>query len=306
LAAAHAAGGKVIAVTPRHETLEDLFLRRVADQGATARCCDDRVAGPDLGDRAQHVPRGRADQGAVRDRDRRAAVNLLAIALGEMSVSQQSRVARDFGIAGISLFGSLTAIFVGIVLLYGEIQKRTIYSIISKPLARWEFVVGKYLGMVLVLTALVAAFALAMAAVLAYQGVAHVGRGRQGAGAGVVRGADGGGDRGVLLVVLEPVPVGHLRAGAVGDRPGHARPARGDRVERDRVDPWVAKGALIIVPDLHVFSISGGEVDGQHVSVNSRLRRLGLRRGRGRRTARCGSRRCLVLACAIFRKRDFV
>jgi hypothetical protein len=34
LAAAHAAGGKVIAVTPRHETLEDLFLRRVADQGA--------------------------------------------------------------------------------------------------------------------------------------------------------------------------------------------------------------------------------------------------------------------------------
>jgi ABC-2 type transport system ATP-binding protein len=35
LAAAHAAGGKVIAVTPRHETLEDLFLRRVADQGAT-------------------------------------------------------------------------------------------------------------------------------------------------------------------------------------------------------------------------------------------------------------------------------
>ena len=33
LAAAHAAGGKVIAVTPRHETLEDLFLRRVAAQG---------------------------------------------------------------------------------------------------------------------------------------------------------------------------------------------------------------------------------------------------------------------------------
>ena len=100
-----------------------------------------------------------------------AAVNLLAIALGEMSISQQTRVARDFGIAGVSLFGSLTAIFVGIVLLYGEIQKRTIYSIISKPLARWEFVVGKYLGMVLVLTALVAAFAVAMAAVLAYQGV---------------------------------------------------------------------------------------------------------------------------------------
>jgi hypothetical protein len=93
-----AAGGKVIAVTPRHETLEDLFLRRVAAGGAPARCWDDRVAGPDLGHRAQHVPRGGADQAC-------STAIVVARPRGQPDGDrarrdvdhQHSRVARDFG-----------------------------------------------------------------------------------------------------------------------------------------------------------------------------------------------------------------
>ena len=70
--------------------------------------------------------------------------NLLALVLGEMSIHEEARVARDIGLAGISLFGSLTAIFLGVFLLYTEVQRRTIHAIVSKPIERWEFVVGKY------------------------------------------------------------------------------------------------------------------------------------------------------------------
>ena len=89
--------------------------------------------------------------------------NLLGIVLGEMSANEEIRVARDVGLAGISLFGSLTAIFLGVFLLYTEVQRRTIHAIVCKPIERWEFVVGKYLGMALVLTVLVVLFTVAMA-----------------------------------------------------------------------------------------------------------------------------------------------
>ena len=75
--------------------------------------------------------------------------NLLALILGQLSLGDAGRVTRDVGLAGISLFGSLTAIFLGVFLLYTEVQRRTIHAIVSKPISRWEFVVGKYTGMVL-------------------------------------------------------------------------------------------------------------------------------------------------------------
>jgi len=97
--------------------------------------------------------------------------NLFAIVLGEMSVREETRIARDIGLAGISLFGSLTAIFLGVFLLYTEVQRRTIHAIVSKPIERWEFVIGKYTGMALVLTVLVALFGVSMAGMLTWQGV---------------------------------------------------------------------------------------------------------------------------------------
>ncbi len=67
---AHAAGARVLAVEPRHETLEDLFMRQIAGAESTSRGASRGASDvrPDLGDRAQHVPRGRAHPRALRHR----------------------------------------------------------------------------------------------------------------------------------------------------------------------------------------------------------------------------------------------
>ncbi len=62
--------------------------------------------------------------------------NLFALVLGEMSLHEEARVARDVGLAGVALFGSITAIILGVSLLYNEIQRKTIHNILSKPIAR--------------------------------------------------------------------------------------------------------------------------------------------------------------------------
>lgn len=76
-----------------------------------------------------------------------------ALALGEMSLGHPVKVTIDMGLTAISLFGVLIAIFTGVSLVHKEIDKRTIYTIISKPINRYQFILGKYLGMTL--TALV-------------------------------------------------------------------------------------------------------------------------------------------------------
>src|SRR5262249_12553693 len=100
-----------------------------------------------------------------------AVTNLVAIVAGQMAYHAESRVGPDIGIAAISFVGSITAIVLGVLLLYTEVQRRTIHAIASKPIERWEFVVGKYAGMAIVLSILVGAFAVAMAATLAWSGV---------------------------------------------------------------------------------------------------------------------------------------
>lgn len=69
--------------------------------------------------------------------------------LAELSLDQQERVVRDIGIAAISLFGVLVALFLGSSLLYKEIERKTLYVVLPKPIHRWEFLVGKFAGIVL-------------------------------------------------------------------------------------------------------------------------------------------------------------
>jgi ABC-type transport system involved in multi-copper enzyme maturation permease subunit len=69
--------------------------------------------------------------------------------LGELTISARDRIIKDLGIASINLFGILIAIFVGIGLVYNELDKKTIYTIVTKPIDRHQFLVGKYLGLLL-------------------------------------------------------------------------------------------------------------------------------------------------------------
>ena len=231
--------------------------------------------------------------------------NLLAAVAGKISMGEAARVARDFGLAGISLFGSLTAIFLGVALLYSEVQRRTIYAIVTKPIARWEFVVGKYLGMVLVLTVLVALFAAAMAAMLAFQGLALTPE--------VIKA--------IALAWCEVVMVAAiavffsafsspflsgifaLALFAIGRVTPDLRAA-----VATTDDTWIrvtAKAALVIVPDLHLFSVSGQTVDGAAVSVHGDFVSWGYV-GSAAGHGLLWSAALLVVACVIFQRRDFV
>lgn len=100
---------------------------------------------------------GNAFREAVRDR---VLYNLVlfvllltvaAVYIGELSGGQERKIIVDLGLSAMLLFGVFIAIFVGVGLVYKEIERRTIYAIFSKPVGRGEFIVGKYLGLCLTL-----------------------------------------------------------------------------------------------------------------------------------------------------------
>jgi ABC-type transport system involved in multi-copper enzyme maturation permease subunit len=95
---------------------------------------------------------------------------LSALAIGNLTLHEEVRTIRDVGLFGIDLFGVIIAIFVGVNLLYKELDLKTVYTILPKPLWRWEFVLGKWLGMLLTLAVQMVVMGLVLALVLAAQG----------------------------------------------------------------------------------------------------------------------------------------
>ncbi|HZQ22711.1 MAG TPA: ABC transporter permease [Terriglobales bacterium] len=90
---------------------------------------------------------------AVRDR---VLYNLIAFAVllsgaailvGQISIDIEKLVVINLGLTAVSLFGVVIAIFIGIGLVSKEIEKRTLYTVLSRPVRRWEFIFGKFLGL---------------------------------------------------------------------------------------------------------------------------------------------------------------
>jgi ABC-type transport system involved in multi-copper enzyme maturation permease subunit len=90
---------------------------------------------------------------AVRDR---VLYNLIAFAVllsgaailvGQISIDIEKLVVINLGLTAVSLFGIVIAIFIGIGLVSKEIEKRTLYTVLSRPVRRWEFIVGKFFGL---------------------------------------------------------------------------------------------------------------------------------------------------------------
>lgn len=80
-------------------------------------------------------------------------------ALGWISIGQDIKIVKDIALGATSIFGILIAIFVGTSLIYKEIDKRTLYTILSQPMHRYEFIVGKYLGLIALLALVTAIMA---------------------------------------------------------------------------------------------------------------------------------------------------
>jgi len=189
------------------------------------------------------------------------------------ALHEQLRVIRDVGLVGIELVGALIAIFIGVNLVYKELDRKTVFALIPKPIHRWEFVLGKYVGMLLTLAVLMAVMSLTLFAVLAL-------------GAAVFSGDNDMSTivRAILLIYGEvavitavavlfssfssPILSGALTLGIFVV--GHFTPELRELVAKVESTPLrvVLRGGMRVFPDLHLFYVSGSMVGGQHVSVH--------------------------------------
>ena len=82
-----------------------------------------------------------------------ACVMLVAsLVTKEITIGDQAKIVRGTALGAISLFSSVIAMFLGVSLVYKELERKTIYTIASKPIPRWMFVLGKYCGLLLTIT----------------------------------------------------------------------------------------------------------------------------------------------------------
>jgi ABC-type transport system involved in multi-copper enzyme maturation permease subunit len=89
--------------------------------------------------------------------------------LAVLTVGDRVKIIKDVGLASISIFGMLIAVLIGTGLVYKEIDKKTIYTLLAKPVERWQFLLGKFLGLALILFCLTASMAVVfLAAVFAH------------------------------------------------------------------------------------------------------------------------------------------
>ena len=88
--------------------------------------------------------------------------------LGQLTAGQDVKIVKDLGLAAISVFGLFIAIFIGIGLVSKEVERRSIYALLSKPVSRSQFIAGKYLGLVLTLAVNITVMVVALYIVLGY------------------------------------------------------------------------------------------------------------------------------------------
>ena len=195
-------GAQLVSVTPLKTTLEDAFLSTLASQAPAPQPSSTRQrtrpsttepqnpSTPELQNlrtpEPQHprtsepvaFPRVRlvawhVFKESVRDRVLYSivafAVVLASVSLliGQITAGQDLKIVKDVGLATIEVAGLLISVFIGIGLVSREIDRRSIQSLLAKPLPRWEFVVGKYLGLLLTVCVNVALMTVAFYVVLA-------------------------------------------------------------------------------------------------------------------------------------------
>jgi ABC-type transport system involved in multi-copper enzyme maturation permease subunit len=89
-----------------------------------------------------------------------------AILVGQISIDIEKSVIISLGLTAISVIGLFIAVFIGVGLVSKEMDKRTLYALLAKPLHRWQFLLGKFAGLLMTLTVNTAAMALGLYAAL--------------------------------------------------------------------------------------------------------------------------------------------
>jgi ABC-type transport system involved in multi-copper enzyme maturation permease subunit len=90
------------------------------------------------------------------------AMTVSGLLLGHLSIRQDEKIIKDLGLAAIDFFGTLIAIFIGVGLVSKEIERRSLYPLLAKPLSRSELFLGKFLGLAFTLLVNTTAMALGL------------------------------------------------------------------------------------------------------------------------------------------------
>jgi ABC-type transport system involved in multi-copper enzyme maturation permease subunit len=217
--------------------------------------------------------------------------------LADLSMGELSRIVADVGLASIHLFGVTIAVFLGITLVSQEMERKTIYLVLSKPVPRWEFVLGKATGLCATILLTTSVMAVTLFAVYAaYSGKAEAGIFVASAGVYLEL---------VLLVCLATLfstfttptlsamftlslfLIGHLSQ-SLSVLGGQAKSA-GART--------AASFLFYILPNLEIFNWKNGVVYGDVRSAATLLPAAGY--------LVCYGAAVLLLACLLFSRKDF-
>lgn len=95
---------------------------------------------------------------------------LFSLVLGQLSFGEEVRATVDVGLSGISFFSVLMSIFLGITLLHKEIEKRTLYTVLARPITRAAYLVGKFLGLLATLAVQISLMFVVWLVVVSLQG----------------------------------------------------------------------------------------------------------------------------------------
>ncbi len=235
------------------------------------------------------------------------AVGLMAfsLVLGELSLHEEIRVIKDLGLAGISIAGVVIALFLGVNLLSKELDRKTVFFVVPKPLHRWEFLLGKFVGLAVTLGLLTGLMAVVLAAFVISNGGQH--------GVAMLRAE--------LLVLMEllllttvamlfssfssPYLSAMFTAAlwVIGRNTPELTAFASGKLEGSPLGSLLDVVARV-VPDFHLFYISGGNLEGGVVSIHESFVSWSyVAQAAGYAGLYGGT--CLLVATALFAKRDF-
>jgi Cu-processing system permease protein len=240
------------------------------------------------------------------------AVLLMAASylISQLTAGQDLKIIKDLGLASIAIFGLLIAVFIGIGLVSKEVERKSVYGLLTKPVTRSQFILGKYAGLVLTLAINIAAMVVAYYAVLYYMDVTASAATRAGWPAPAM------GPRLLLATLLifaelavitavalffstftSPLLAILLTLGLWIAGQFNADLRNFENVIDAPAAIWVAKVLYYVLPNLAPFNIKAEVVHGFPVS----MRHVGLTL----LYAAVYAGMLLVAAAAIFRRRDF-
>ncbi len=200
--------------------------------------------------------------------------------IGQLTAGQDVKIIKDLGLAATSVFGLFIAIFIGIGLVSKEVERRSIYALLSKPVSRAQFIAGKYAGLVLTLAVNVTVMAAALYIILAYMVWSEPPTIRAGWDA---PGTDPALLKAIFLIFVElmlvtavalffstfstPILSAALTFGFYIAGHFNADLKNFDRVVESRAAVFLARGVYHVLPDLSAFDVKTEVVHGLPVTA---------------------------------------